>query len=218
MFGYQFNISQMLSNCPAAVRSGPFLAFRQFQIGLPGLFCRIRQLMAGMGYVRPENVHRCFQVFPAPVEQVDVCGILDVGGGHRGVQDQFAAVLLPARFLLFGRVRACFPFMRRRFGPGFPACAGRLIPILRIIVPVHIPLLLRPLPGADILVDFCHLFHWEPLAEMHHHRRIEQPLRLELMQAQKILHIAVFLELLYRPLVCEVAELLDEDRAKSNSG
>ena len=108
--------------------------------------------------------------------------------------------------------------MRRRFGPGFPACAGRLIPILRIIVPVHIPLLLRPLPGADILVDFCHLFHWEPLAEMHHHRRIEQPLRLELMQAQKILHIAVFLELLYRPLVCEVAELLDEDRAKSNSG
>ena len=30
----------------------------------------------------PENVHCCFQVLPAPVEQVDVCGILDVGGGH----------------------------------------------------------------------------------------------------------------------------------------
>ena len=133
LFGYQFNISQMLSNCPAAVRSGPFLAFRQFQIGLPGLFCRIRQLMAGMGYVRPENVHCCFQVLPAPVEQVDVCGILDVSGGRRGVQNQLAAVLLPVCFLLLGCVRVCFPFLCRYFGPAFPACAGRLVPILWLI-------------------------------------------------------------------------------------
>ena len=172
--------------------------------------------MAGVGYVRPENVHRCFQVLPAPVEQVDVCGILDVGGGHRGVQDQLAAVFLSARFLLFGRVRVSFPFLPRCFGADFPACAGRLIPILWIIVPVHIPLLLRPLPRADIFVDFCCLLHWKPLAEMHHHRRIEQRLRLELVQAQKILHIAVFLELLYntgklRCPVCDGAGVINLD-------
>ena len=104
LFGCQFNISQLLANRPAAVRSGPFLAFCQFQIGLSGLFCRIRQLMAGVGYVRPENVHRCFQVLPAPVEQVDVCGILDVGGGHRGVQDQLTAVLFPANLSPYPRL------------------------------------------------------------------------------------------------------------------
>ena len=38
LIGYQLNIPQLLSNCLAAVRSGPFLAFRQFQIGLPSLF------------------------------------------------------------------------------------------------------------------------------------------------------------------------------------
>ena len=43
---------------------------------------------------------------------------------------------------------------------------------------------------------------------MHHHRRIEQRLRLELVQAQKILHIAVFLELLYNTgkLCCPVCD------------
>jgi len=44
------------------------------------------------------------------------------------------------------------------------------------IVPIHIPLRLRPSPGTDELVDFRQLFHREPFAEMHQHGRVKQQL------------------------------------------
>ena len=87
-----------------------------------------------------------------------------------------------------------------------------------MIVPVHIPRLLRPLPGADVLVDFRHFFHWEPLAEMHHHRWVKQRFRMKFMQSNKVLHIGVLLQIGHRILVCDVTILLDENSPKRNPG
>lgn len=84
------------------------------------LFCRIGQLMAGMRDLFPDNAHRCLQVLPALVQQVNVGGIFDVSRRHRCIQNQLPTVLFLAVFLLFGRIGVYFPFAAGT-GGSFPS-------------------------------------------------------------------------------------------------
>ncbi len=86
------------------------------------------------------------------------------------------------------------------------------------IIPINIPLLFRPLPRAEKLVDLRHLFHREPFAEMLHHGRVEQRLAVELLQAEKILHVGVFLDALYRSLIRQVIVFFYENRPERDPG
>ena len=217
--GRQLDVTQLLADHLAAFCLGPFLAFGQLQIGFPGLLYGIRQFVAVMRHALPEFVHRRLQMLPALVEQVDVRRILDVCGSHRGVQKQFSPILFPACLFLPGCVPVRFPFLFGRFAPAFPIPAQwgrRLVPMICVIVPIHVPLLLGPLPGTDIFVDLRHFFHRKPLAKMHHHGRVEQRLGMKLVQSHKVLHIAVFLKFLHCALVGQMAICIDEKRTECN--
>ena len=117
--GGLLDIVQLLTNGFPALGLGPLLAFGQLQIGLPGLFRGIWQLVAGMRHLFPQNVVCRFQMLPALVQQLDVRRIFDVSWGHRGVQKQFSSVLFPSFLFPLGRVFVCFPLLPRLFSLSF---------------------------------------------------------------------------------------------------
>ena len=112
------------------------------------------------------------------VQQVNVGGILDVRRGYRGIQNELSTIFLLLLFpfqLLFGGILVSFAAFGRLL---LFFLNGRLLilVLLRVILPiiaVNVPLLLRPFPGADVLVDFRHFLHGETLAKVYHHGGVE---------------------------------------------
>ena len=161
-------------------------------------------------------------MLPALVEQIYVSGVFDIGRSHCSIHDQLAAILLFLAAFLLGRVGILSAF------GWFPS--GRLGIILVIvigfrlryvcgfsIISVHIPPVLRPFPGADILVDPRYFFYGKSFPEMHHHGRVEQRLLLKLMEPQEVLHVWVLLNFCHAFFIGKVPVFLDEYRAKGNS-
>ena len=111
------------------------------------------------------------------VQQINVGWILDVRRGYSGIHNELPAIFLLLLFpfqLLFGGILVLFAAFGRLLLFFF---SGRLLIAVRILVlpviAVNIPLLLRPFPGADVLVDFRHFLHGKTVAKVYHHGGVE---------------------------------------------
>ena len=147
-------------------------------MGFSRLFGGIGQLMTPVRYFFPKNVHGGFQMLMGFVQQVNVGGILDVRRGCCGIHDELPAIFLlllfPFQLLLEGILVsfAAFGWLLLFF------LSGRLLilvllRVIRRVVAVNIPLLLRPLTGADVLVDFRHFLYRKTLAKVYHHGSVK---------------------------------------------
>ncbi len=85
-FPCQFNVIHLLANRLPAFGSCPLLAFGKLEVGFSGFLGGIGQFVTVMRDLFPQNLNGGFQVFTALVQQVDVCGVLDIGGRDCGVQ------------------------------------------------------------------------------------------------------------------------------------
>ena len=200
-----FNVFQLFPNGFPELLCRPALGFCDAQVGFPGFLRGIRQLVACMGQYLPEYVDRRFKMCPTLVQQVYVCGIFDVRRRHRGVHDQLPTILLSALFLP-GCIWIFLSLQGFRSSGGLPGII--MIVLFGFIIPIHIPSVLRPFPGADVLVDPGYILYREPLAEMHHHGRVEQQLLPEFLEPEEVLHVGILLDLCYAFLVCKIYSTL----------
>ena len=160
-------------------------------------------------------------MLPALIQKIDVRGVLDVGRGHCGIHNQLAAILLFLASLFLGCVGILLSLSR--------FSTGRLviIPVIIVIgccvrfiyvIAVHIPLILRPFFGTDVLIDSSDFFYGKSLPEMHHHGRVKQRFLLKLMESQKVLHVRILLDFCNTFSIGKVSVLFDKYRAEGYSG
>ena len=160
-------------------------------------------------------------MLPAPIQKIDVRGVLDVGRGHCGIHNQLAAILLFLASLFLGCVGILLSLSR--------FSTGRLviIPVIIVIsccvrfiyvIAVHIPPVLRPFPGADILIDSSDFFYGKSLPEMYHHGRVKQGFLLKLMEPQKVLHVRILLDFCHTFNIGKVPVLFNKYRTEGHSG
>lgn len=104
-FSCQCNILQLLPDVLLQQFRRPTLGFCNIQIGFPRFFPRIWQLMAGMRNLEPMIIDCHFQMLPALVQKLNVCGEFGVCRLNRCVHDKLSVILLYVLFVLLGGVR-----------------------------------------------------------------------------------------------------------------